>query len=54
MMTGALNQSTATAPTTGGNDPFVALEKLAELLKRGIITQADFDAKKTELLQQIK
>lgn len=54
MMTSSLNQNTATAPTTGGSDPFSALEKLAELLKRGIITQADFDAKKTELLQQIK
>jgi membrane protease subunit (stomatin/prohibitin family) len=43
----------APAAATGG-DPYAALEKLAELLKKGILTQAEFDAKKTELLQQIK
>ena len=30
------------------------LEKLGALLAKGIITQADFDAKKAELLKRIK
>lgn len=45
------NVSTAAPPAT---DPYAALEKLNELLKKGILTQAEFDAKKAELLQQIK
>jgi membrane protease subunit (stomatin/prohibitin family) len=53
MMAGAMSQA------TGGNgaaavDPMAMLEKLDGLLKKGILTQAEFDAKKTELLQQIK
>jgi membrane protease subunit (stomatin/prohibitin family) len=36
------------------SDPVAMLQKLSELLKSGILTQAEFDAKKTELLQQIK
>lgn len=35
-------------------DPMATLEKLSDLLKKGILTQAEFDAKKTEILQQIK
>lgn len=35
-------------------DPFAALERLGELLQKGILTQAEFDAKKAELLQQIR
>jgi membrane protease subunit (stomatin/prohibitin family) len=35
-------------------DPIAMLEKLGDLLKKGILTQAEFDAKKTELLQQIR
>ncbi len=54
MMAGALS-----GVANGGNaapaaDPMAALEKLGDLLKKGILTQAEFDAKKTELLQQIK
>jgi membrane protease subunit (stomatin/prohibitin family) len=36
------------------HDPLATLEKLGELLKKGILTQAEFDAKKTELLGQVK
>lgn len=42
-----------TSPATG-TDPIVMLEKLGDLLKKGILTQAEFDAKKAEILQQIK
>ena len=35
-------------------DPLQTLEKLADLLKKGILTQAEFDAKKTELLKKIQ
>jgi len=31
-------------------DPYAELTKLKGLLNNGIITQADFDAKKTQLL----
>ena len=52
VMGGALNQG----GNAGGesNDPFAALERLADLAKRGVITQADFDAKKAELLKRIQ
>ena len=52
MMAGAF--SGMNAPAGGGSDPYAALEKLSDLLKKGVLTQAEFDAKKTELLQQIK
>lgn len=54
MMTNALS---GVGNNSGGNppaDPVVMLEKLGDLLKKGILTQAEFDAKKAELLQQIK
>ncbi len=35
-------------------DPIAAIDRLGELFKRGILTQAEFDAKKAELLQQIR
>ena len=38
----------------GGEDPFLALERLGDLLKKGVLTQAEFDSKKTELLAKIK
>ena len=37
----------------GGSDPFVALEKLAALHARGILGDAEFAAKKAELLERI-
>lgn len=55
MMAGAMGGMAAPpAGATAASDPFAALEKLADLVKRGVITQADFDAKKAELLAQIK
>lgn len=59
MMAGTLGAPVA--PNAGGSpaitstsDPYAALEKIGDLLKKGILTQAEFDAKKAELLQQIK
>lgn len=43
--------SSSSAPVS---DPMATLEKLGDLLKKGILTQAEFDAKKTEILSQIK
>lgn len=40
----------AVADRMRGEDPVVRLEQLHELLKKGILTQAEFDAKKAELL----
>jgi hypothetical protein len=42
----------APAPTAGGitNDTFAELERLGKLLEDGILTQAEFDAKKTQIL----
>jgi membrane protease subunit (stomatin/prohibitin family) len=52
MMTGALSgMNTSGTPVA---DPMATLEKLGDLLKKGILTQTEFDAKKAELLQQIK
>ncbi len=36
------------------SDPVTMIERLGGLLQKGILTQAEFDAKKTELLQQIR
>jgi membrane protease subunit (stomatin/prohibitin family) len=41
----------AAAPTS---DPVAMIERLGGLLQKGILTQAEFDAKKAELLQQIR
>lgn len=46
------------AGATGGTaapqeDPFVQLEKLGNLLQKGIITQEEFDAKKAEIMKRI-
>jgi membrane protease subunit (stomatin/prohibitin family) len=35
-------------------DPVAMIEKLGELFQKGILTQAEFDAKKAELLQKIR
>ena len=49
---GAASQAgPATQSTT---DVLATLERLAELLGKGVLTQAEFDAKKTELLAQIR
>lgn len=39
--------------TATGEDPTATLEKLHQLLKKGVISQEDFDAKKSELLRKI-
>lgn len=41
------------APTGGTDDVMATLEKLHGLMTKGIITQADFDAKKAELLSKL-
>lgn len=45
----------ATGGATGApqEDPFVQLEKLGNLLQKGIITQEEFDAKKAEIMKRI-
>lgn len=43
----------AAAQRMQDDDPAKRLEKLHELLKKGILTQTEFDAKKAELLDQI-
>ena len=44
------------APTAAGpgEDAYAQIEKLHKLLTIGAITQADFDAKKAELLSRIR
>jgi membrane protease subunit (stomatin/prohibitin family) len=42
-----------TGAAGGGEDPVAILGKLHELLTKGVITQAEFDAKKSELLKKI-
>jgi membrane protease subunit (stomatin/prohibitin family) len=37
----------------GSEDPVATLSKLHELVSKGVITQAEFDAKKSELLKKI-
>ena len=39
--------------SAGGEDPVAVLGKLHELLTKGVITQAEFDSKKAELLKKI-
>ena len=45
------NNNNSSSPT---DNTFETLNKLHELLKQGIISQEEFDAKKTELLKNIK
>ena len=56
-MGGAMGNAMGGAGGGGGADPadaaFAKLEKLHELLTKGVITQAEFDAKKAELLADI-
>ena len=50
---GVSQGSDPTVPTRGTTDPFVALEKLADLHARGIVDHDAFEAKKAELLKRI-
>ena len=47
--------SVAAAPATNNAapDPFQLIEKLGDLLKKGLITQDEFDKKKADLLSKI-
>jgi membrane protease subunit (stomatin/prohibitin family) len=46
---------TTAAPTAAAaSDPVAMIERLGGLLQKGILTQAEFDAKKAELLAQIR
>lgn len=51
-MMGATAQ--AAAPAAPGEDAFAQIEKLHKLLEMGALTQAEFDAKKTELMSRIR
>lgn len=50
-MAAALGSGTAAAGAA--DDPIAVLDKLHELLRKGVISQAEFDAKKAELLKKI-
>lgn len=50
-MAAALGSRTAAAGAA--DDPIAVLDKLHELLRKGVISQAEFDAKKAELLKKI-
>ena len=55
MMTQNLANMTGAAPLSPvQEDPIETLERLGELLKKGILTQQEFDQKKAELLAKIK
>lgn len=54
MMAGALSKMDKNGSSDSAADPLITLEKLGELLKKGILTQEEFNAKKAELLRQIK
>ena len=44
----------APAPAASTTDVLATIERLGDLLSKGVLTQAEFDAKKTELLAQIR
>ncbi len=44
----------SSATSASAEDPIQMLEKLGELLKKGVLTQAEFDGKKAEILSKIK
>jgi membrane protease subunit (stomatin/prohibitin family) len=52
-MGAALQPASAPVAATE-SDPVAMIEKLGELFQKGILTQAEFDAKKAELLQKIR
>jgi len=54
MMAQAMTGAAAPAGAAPAADPLATIERLSELLKKGVLTQAEFDAKKTELLSQIR
>ncbi len=44
----------AATPAQPEADPIALIERLGELMKKGVLSQAEFDAKKAELLQRIR
>jgi len=50
---GAAAASAAGAATTGASEIMATLEKLGELKAKGILTQEEFDAKKSDLLKKL-
>jgi hypothetical protein len=50
----AAEQKAATSRAAGGHeDILAAIERLAELHARGVLTEAEFSAKKAELLDRL-
>jgi Short C-terminal domain len=49
----AEQEASVAAPATPADDPLTQLEKLALLRDRGIISAAEFDQKKAELMDRI-
>jgi hypothetical protein len=47
------HEATTSKATRGHADILTAIERLAELHARGILTEAEFSAKKAELLDRI-
>ncbi len=50
---GAAQPAAAAAPSVKPEDVMATLEKMHDLLGKGILTQAEFDAKKAELLKKL-
>lgn len=49
----AMSSAMSGASASSGEDPVVMIGKLHDLLTKGVISQAEFDAKKAELLRKI-
>ncbi|MCL2844090.1 MAG: SPFH domain-containing protein [Chitinivibrionia bacterium] len=49
----APSPQTPPASSDGSNDPIAAMKKLKEMLDLGLIEQAEFDAKKTEIMSRM-
>lgn len=54
VMAQALQSPAASMAAMPQEDPIQQIEKLGDLFKKGVLTQAEFDAKKSELLAKIK
>lgn len=54
MMSHMVSGGSVNATSSNQDDAIQMLEKLGELLKKGVLTQAEFDSKKAELLGKIK
>ena len=52
-LAGAMNPGTPPAASGGPEDPIALLERLHGLVAKGILTEAEFQAKKTEILSKL-